>query len=321
MSIYPEKKSETKMKVNIIVASWIIFLFFIPTKAICSQNSDGTQNTSEEHKLKIMQLQYPEELNPARTSRDQKKYDDAIQSYELAIDKFPNTIYTPIAYVGIGDCYKAQGKDVEAREFYRRAILLFEQNIARSNATDPVFIEANKGLVAIYWQMEDWERVTQYLGRLLEPETSVVLGAMNIGICYMDLGRAYEKQENWKAAVSAYTQALEHSTKAGGPLSNISTTHSRLAQCHIKLQNWKAAIKEIQKQIDIGEKYLNDNPDLSESRRKLISHGIQTAQMEIEEISKMQSSYVLPVLVGVGIVIVIGSSLLLLTKKASSRTK
>jgi tetratricopeptide (TPR) repeat protein len=221
----------------------------------------------------------------------------------------------PIAYVDIGNCYKIQGIDAKASEYYKKAIPLFDEASAASDSGQLIYNQANKGLAGIYIQLEDSGRAIGYLNRLVEFEDITVFEMLELGAYWMSLAEIHEKQEKWEDAVSAYHQALDYFTKAGGPLPNISRTHAKLTACYRKLHDWEAAIKELQKQIDIGEKYLKDHPNVSESRRKLIAHGIQTAHMEIKKMRKMQGSYILPVTVGVGIVIAIGILSLLLMKK------
>lgn len=307
------------MKMNRIAAIVVVGLLVLSAGIFNTQGTEGAKTPSEEKEAERLLMQYPAELVTARTFIARGEYGEAIQFYELAIEKHPNTIYVPIAYAEIGNCYKIQGNDAKTNEYYKKAIPLFEELIAASDSGQLAYDQANKGLAGIYIQLKDSGRAIGHLNRLVEFESKSVFEMVELGTYWMSLADAYEKQEKWEDAVSAYRQALERFTKAGRPLPNISRTHAKLTACYRKLHDWKAAIKELQIQIDIGEKYLKDHPNVSESRQKLIAHGIQTAHMEIKGMRKMQGSYVLPVTVGVGIVIAIGILSLLLMKQACRR--
>lgn len=303
------------MSLNRIV-TMIMMLLLLTAGSTIAQDIQRTQTQANEKE--IISMATPE-IVAARAFRTKKKYDEAIQSYELAIERHPNAIYVSIAYAEIGDCYKTQGINAKASEYYKKAIPLFEKVIALSDREQAAYRQANRSLVGIYIQLENSERAIGYLNQLGEFEGLPIFEMVELGAYWMSLAEIYEKQEKWKDAVSTYRQALEHFTKAGGPLPNMSRVHVKLAACYKKLQNWKAAINEVQKQKDMAERYLKDHPDLQESKREIISQGIEKCRTDISQLNVkagggMQGMHIF--LIVAGIVIVIGILSLLLMKRS-----
>lgn len=300
----------------------VICLLFLAGGRINGQDIEAAQPPAEANEIKPMMGGYPSEIASAMRCQARGKYDEAIQLYRQAAEKYANTVNVPMAYAGIGNCYKLQGQDAKAKEFYQRAIPLFKEIIAKSNTNEIVYYHSNARLAEIFLQLEDWKRTAQYLSWAVTPQASIILGARELGGYCMPLGDAYAKQDKWEDAVSAYTKALEHFTKAGGPLSNIAATHSRLGECYTKLRNWEAARNELQIQIDIGERFLKDNPDLRESRREKLSKAIKANKIKLAGIESNKNrgdNYLFPVVVG--IVIVASSVLVVLIKRVRHHNK
>ncbi|MFX0194564.1 MAG: tetratricopeptide repeat protein [Candidatus Hodarchaeota archaeon] len=308
------------MTVRKTTTAVVIGLLLLTSSGIIARDIEGAQTEADANEIKPTMGQFPSEIDFAMRCQARGEYDKAIQSYELAIEKHPNTVNAPIAYAGIGDCYRLQGQDGKAKEFYDRAKPLFEEIIAGGNTKEMDYYHACVRLAEIFSQLEDWSRAAHYWRLAAAPEVSAPLTAVVRGGYFMGLGKAYEKQEKWRDAVSAYNQALEYFTKAKGPppLSNIAATHSWLAECYIELRNWEAAKKELQKRIYTAEIFLKDNPDLRESRRKSISEAIEATRTKIGEIEVMGKSgisYLITVVVGIVVIIIAAFSLLLIKKE------
>jgi len=67
----------------------------------------------------------------------QKRFDDAVRSYNEALGRFPNHKNTPALYYKLGKCYKEKGSDARASEYFTKvkklAPLSFESRLIDDN--------------------------------------------------------------------------------------------------------------------------------------------------------------------------------------------
>ncbi|NPA92874.1 MAG: tetratricopeptide repeat protein [Chloroflexi bacterium] len=150
-----------------------------------------------------------------------KKYDQAIQAFQKAIDLDPNDAYP---WNGLGLVYEARDKYAEAIRYYQKTLEI-----------DPKYKWTWNNLGNVYSDLGRYEDAIEAYQKAIALDPKDAVPWNNLGIVYRRLGR-------YEDAIEAYQKAIALDPKDAAPWNNLGNVYSDLGRYEDAIEAYQKAI-------------------------------------------------------------------------------
>ncbi len=281
-SLYIElqKADEDTNKVNILIDLSLELQHSYPDSAI---------NYAKKGLSLAKRLNYKKEEadlfnNLGNINRDMGHYDQAISSYQNAIEIFteltksPNVYLNSIGKKGIANSYKGLGSVVYMRgnynfaiNYYQKAIRIFEE---LDNTNGMASCYNNIGMV--HWKQDNYDRAIEYYKKALvineKKDRKIGMAA-----CYNNIAIIYKSLRKYELAINHYQKSLAICEELGHQ-KGIAVCFNNIGKLYEEQKKYSSALNYYQKALNL-RRQIGDKNGIASTLGSLAGLNITLAEL------------------------------------------